>query len=660
MAFADNGEDELDYEDDELLETGGLRGGERGGTAAIAGLMEEEDLEDEEYEDLYGDVNVGMFSTTPHSPSHHPLQSGRGGPAVYGDADSGGDEEEEYPTIGDTEELQGFGAPKEGTLKAQPRQAEAFHAVGGDPQLGSQADGMENFYGEQEVVVAGPSDVKSKLEHGMELGVLSGQPGKPTSLKDRVGKSMPIAGGGLNGISGSEAAGIGRTTAWVPSTAGPSVGGNGGGAVNSNVASEYIAKHTGQAAESGGMMLFVGELQWWTTDAELEAALSEYGRVKNLKFFEEKASGKSKGYCQVEFYDALGARMCKEKMDGRVFNGRACVVAFASPQSIKQMGAAQTGKNQASVQGPGQAGQGKKVEGGGRGAAAAGPGGDGGRGYGNKQGRGQGGMDRGRGNQGPGRGRARGGIAPFGPPGNSMGGPPGGMMPPQGMMGPGFDPGFGPPMGRGGYGMGPGGGGGFGPRGPPFTGIGPPFPPMGPGLPGVPAHVNPAFFGRPNGNGPGMGPGGGMEGPPVGWGEVGMPGWGGEEHARHMREGVYADEMNEFGYAGELGGRVGPVRERERGPAESEWAAAAAAERRRRDERVGDRDPEWERERHRLGEREALREPRERDREKDKEWERGERVAPRVPRDKEDERPRTREDDHGKRRRMVADRKFER
>ncbi|KAH8938561.1 hypothetical protein BDL97_16G090600 [Sphagnum fallax] len=566
MAFADNGEDELDYEDDELLETGGLRGGERGGTAAIAGLMEEEDLEDEEYEDLYGDVNVGMFSTTPHSPSHHPLQSGRGGPAVYGDADSGGDEEEEYPTIGDTEELQGFGAPKEGTLKAQPRQAEAFHAVGGDPQLGSQADGMENFYGEQEVVVAGPSDVKSKLEHGMELGVLSGQPGKPTSLKDRVGKSMPIAGGGLNGISGSEAAGIGRTTAWVPSTAGPSVGGNGGGAVNSNVASEYIAKHTGQAAESGGMMLFVGELQWWTTDAELEAALSEYGRVKNLKFFEEKASGKSKGYCQVEFYDALGARMCKEKMDGRVFNGRACVVAFASPQSIKQMGAAQTGKNQASVQGPGQAGQGKKVEGGGRGAAAAGPGGDGGRGYGNKQGRGQGGMDRGRGNQGPGRGRARGGIAPFGPPGNSMGGPPGGMMPPQGMMGPGFDPGFGPPMGRGGYGMGPGGGGGFGPRGPPFTGIGPPFPPMGPGLP----------------------------------------------------------------------------------------------ERRRRDERVGDRDPEWERERHRLGEREALREPRERDREKDKEWERGERVAPRVPRDKEDERPRTREDDHGKRRRMVADRKFER
>lgn len=417
-----------------------------------------------------------------------------------------------------------------------------------------------------------------------------------------------------------------------------------------NVASDYMAKHAGQAPEVGGLMLFVGELQWWTTDAELEAALSDYGRVKNIKFFEEKASGKSKGYCQVEFFDGLAARVCKEKMDGRVFNGRACVVAFASPQTIKQMGAAQIGKNQAGAQGQGQAGQGKKMGEGGRGAGGAGQGGEG-RGYNNKQGRGQAGMERGRGNQGPGRGRSR-GMAPFGPPG-PMGGPPGGMMPPQGMMGQGFDPGFGPPMGRGGgYGMGP--GGGFGPRGPPF---GPPFPPMGPGLPGVPAHVNPAFFGRANGNGP-LGPGG-MEGPPAGWGEVGMPGW--EEHERRMREGGYAgEEMNgaDFGYGGEMGGRGVPGRDRERAAAEGEWAVA---ERRRREDR-GDRGEEWERgERHRAGDREGYREPRERsERDKDKDWERGDRPAARAPREKEEERVRSREDDHGKRRRMAGDRKVER
>jgi cleavage and polyadenylation specificity factor subunit 6/7 len=431
-------------------------------------------------------------------------------------------------------------------------------------------------------------------------------------------------------------------------------GGNMAGGPTSNVASEYIAKHTGQAPDSGGLMLFVGELQWWTTDAELEAALSEYGRVKNLKFFEEKASGKSKGYCQVEFFDSQAARVCKEKMDGRVFNGRACVVAFASPQTIKQMGAAQIGKNQAGPQSQGQAGQGKKMAEGGRGAGAPPPGGEG-RGF-NKGGRGgQSGLERGRGNQGPGRGRGR-GMAPFGPQG-PMGGPPGGMMPPQGMMGQGFEPGFGPPMGRGGgYGMGPGGG-GFGPRGPPFSGMGPPFPPMG-GLPGVPAHVNPAFFGRANGSGPGMGPGG-MEGPPGGWGEVGMPGW--EDHERRMREGGYAGEDmggGEFGYGGEMG-RVGPGRERERGAAEGEWGP----ERRRREERGGERSEEWERgERHRTGDRDAYREQRgERsEREKEKDWDRSERPTSRGPREKDDDRVRSREDDHGKRRRMVTDRKAER
>ena len=82
-------------------------------------------------------------------------------------------------------------------------------------------------------------------------------------------------------------------------------------------ASAYLAKHTSDAGDkkpvpsgagqvgsaaggvTDGTMLFVGELHWWTNDAELEVALSEFGRVKEIKFFEEKASGKSKGYCQV-------------------------------------------------------------------------------------------------------------------------------------------------------------------------------------------------------------------------------------------------------------------------------------------------------------------------------------------------------------------------
>ncbi|GAQ91254.1 hydroxymethylpyrimidine kinase [Klebsormidium nitens] len=112
------------------------------------------------------------------------------------------------------------------------------------------------------------------------------------------------------------------------------------------LASEYMARHglgpggapTAQAhlhraAPQGGKeptQVYVGELNWWTSDEEIERALAEYGRVKELRLFEEKANGKFKGYCQAEFFDADAAKACKEKMNGRVFTGRPCVVTYAS------------------------------------------------------------------------------------------------------------------------------------------------------------------------------------------------------------------------------------------------------------------------------------------------------------------------------------------
>nr|XP_017233581.1 PREDICTED: 29 kDa ribonucleoprotein, chloroplastic-like [Daucus carota subsp. sativus] len=90
-------------------------------------------------------------------------------------------------------------------------------------------------------------------------------------------------------------------------------------------------------AQNGESRLFVGELHWWTTDAEVQSVLSEYGRVKEFKFYDEKRSGRSKGYCEVEFYDSASAAACKEGMHGYNFNGRACTVEFASPQTERQM-----------------------------------------------------------------------------------------------------------------------------------------------------------------------------------------------------------------------------------------------------------------------------------------------------------------------------------
>ncbi|CAA6674079.1 unnamed protein product [Spirodela intermedia] len=46
----------------------------------------------------------------------------------------------------------------------------------------------------------------------------------------------------------------------------------------------------------------------------------------------------------------MAAAACKEGMNGHMFNGRACVVAFASPNTVRRMGEAQVSKSQAMTQ----------------------------------------------------------------------------------------------------------------------------------------------------------------------------------------------------------------------------------------------------------------------------------------------------------------------
>ncbi|KAF8410867.1 hypothetical protein HHK36_003404 [Tetracentron sinense] len=81
-----------------------------------------------------------------------------------------------------------------------------------------------------------------------------------------------------------------------------------------------------------------------TIDAELEAELCKYGNVKDLTIFAEKDNGKSKGYCQVEFHDPSAAMACQEGMNGHIFNGQPCVVAHATPISVRKKGAVQVRK----------------------------------------------------------------------------------------------------------------------------------------------------------------------------------------------------------------------------------------------------------------------------------------------------------------------------
>ncbi|KAL1216130.1 Glycine-rich RNA-binding protein GRP1A [Cardamine amara subsp. amara] len=558
------------------------------GSGTIPALADEELMgEDDEYDDLYSDVNVGeSFFQAHNQPQTTPAQVGNTGNAS----------------------LQGQ------NVAAEPRMAVVS---GGVVEGKYRNDGGHNG-------INGPDTRSDVYPPASSFGA------KGLSIDMQSNKVIPQ--GSTSVVLNSH--GFSGNAVNVPEMpAHNSYGAPPQGSqqipvsqmnVNSNV---MMNKSPTQpfVVDNGNTMLFVGELHWWTTDAEIESILSQYGRVKEIKFFDERVSGKSKGYCQVEFYDSSAAAACKEGMNGYIFNGKACVVAFASPETLKQMGANFTGRNQGQNQvqnrRPLNEGMGRgnnnnnnnnnmntqNGDGGrnyGRGGFARG-----GQGMGNRGGPWGGGM-RGRGLNNMASGS---GAGPYGP---GLAGPAfGGMMHPQSMMGAGgFDPTF---MGRGG------GYGGY--SGLAFPGMPHSYPGVNAmGMVGIAPHVNPAFFGT------GMGTMGssGMNGVHAAamWSEAN--GGGGEEGGSEY--GGYEDETQEK--------EEKPSREKERATTEREWS-----------ENSGDRRHKSHRE-----EKDSHREyKQQRDRDSD-EFDRGQssvKSRSRSRMSEDDHRSRSRDADYGKRRR---------
>jgi RNA recognition motif-containing protein len=78
--------------------------------------------------------------------------------------------------------------------------------------------------------------------------------------------------------------------------------------------------------------LFVGNLPFSATGAELEGLFGQVGRVTSANVISEKFSGQSRGFGFVEMDSAQEAQTAIEKFNGYELQGRALTVNEAKPQ----------------------------------------------------------------------------------------------------------------------------------------------------------------------------------------------------------------------------------------------------------------------------------------------------------------------------------------
>src|SRR5206468_3785131 len=82
-----------------------------------------------------------------------------------------------------------------------------------------------------------------------------------------------------------------------------------------------------------GKKIFVGNLSFNTTSADLEALFSEVGHCESASVITDRATGRSRGFGFVEMSSAAEAQQAIEKLNGRELQGRTLNVSEARERS---------------------------------------------------------------------------------------------------------------------------------------------------------------------------------------------------------------------------------------------------------------------------------------------------------------------------------------
>lgn len=79
--------------------------------------------------------------------------------------------------------------------------------------------------------------------------------------------------------------------------------------------------------------IFVGNLSFQTSQADLLAAFTPYGAVERVNIVTDRDSGRSRGFAFVEMTDRRDAETAISQLNGAELNGRALNVNEARPKT---------------------------------------------------------------------------------------------------------------------------------------------------------------------------------------------------------------------------------------------------------------------------------------------------------------------------------------
>jgi len=79
--------------------------------------------------------------------------------------------------------------------------------------------------------------------------------------------------------------------------------------------------------------LFVGNLNFATTNQDLESLFAEYGEVADAQVITDRDTGRSRGFGFVEMASSEAAEKAISSLDGKDVSGRQLKVNVAKPRS---------------------------------------------------------------------------------------------------------------------------------------------------------------------------------------------------------------------------------------------------------------------------------------------------------------------------------------